>query len=92
MKRPWLARKAIRKKNPEDWRFYNSTNWRQTSKRFLAENPLCVHCLADGFIVAAQCVDHIVPLRFGGEKLDVRNLQALCFRCHAKKSAKESKM
>ena len=34
-------------------------------------------------------VDHIKPINKGGSKLDIDNLQSLCNRCHALKSAKE---
>ena len=34
-------------------------------------------------------VDHITPINNGGQKLDYSNLQALCNKCHNKKSASE---
>jgi 5-methylcytosine-specific restriction protein A len=50
-----------------------------------AEEPICRHCQ----INASQMVDHIVALADGGTRLDRSNLQALCLRCHARKTAAE---
>jgi 5-methylcytosine-specific restriction protein A len=36
-------------------------------------------------------VDHIVPLRAGGARLEVGNLQALCNRCHNRKTAGDTR-
>jgi 5-methylcytosine-specific restriction protein A len=56
---------------------------------FLRRHPLCadpfgVHA-AQGRIVPAECVDHVVPLRHGGSN-DESNLQALCASCHSRKT------
>lgn len=61
--------------------------WRLASKAFLAEFPLCKHCLALGMVVAAALVDHIVPHR-GDKKLFWRrdNWQSLCDDCHNRKT------
>jgi 5-methylcytosine-specific restriction endonuclease McrA len=53
---------------------------------FLAENPLCRHCLDKGRVSPAVEVDHIIPLFKGG--LDVHeNWQGLCIPCHKTKTA-----
>lgn len=36
-------------------------------------------------------MDHIIALIFGGHPWDYRNLQALCYKCHKKKSASDMK-
>jgi 5-methylcytosine-specific restriction protein A len=36
-----------------------------------------------------QELDHIKPIRLGGEMYDIENLQSLCKSCHGRKSAKE---
>ena len=54
----------------------------------MAEEPLCRACLKAGREVAADKVDHIVPLAWGGS--DARsNKQSLCDPCHDAKSATE---
>lgn len=64
--------------------------WRAARERYLARHPLCVRCRAEGRVVAAEVVDHIVPHR-GDARLrdDPANWQALCKRCHDQKTATE---
>ncbi len=66
--------------------------WRRESKRYLLEHPLCVRCLSDGHAVPATVVDHVTPHR-GDKKLfwDKDNWQALCKRCHDKKTMTEDR-
>ena len=52
----------------------------------LKEEPFCRVCLMPTVIA-----DHIVPIAWGGARLDRANLQGLCFSCHEKKKAKEKK-
>lgn len=72
-------------------RLYDRARWREGRERFLRYNPLCVRCKADDRVVPAQVVDHIEPHR-GDEKLfwDETNWQALCKRCHDRKTALET--
>jgi 5-methylcytosine-specific restriction endonuclease McrA len=53
----------------------------------LAENPLCVYCLARGKVVAADTIDHIKAMARGGEALAPENRQPLCGDCNAVKAA-----
>lgn len=58
----------------------------------LARDPLCVdpfglHRML-GETVAADMVDHIVPLRAGGTHA-FSNLQPMCWKCHARKTARD---
>ena len=48
-------------------------------------------CIEDGKTVIATMVDHIIPILKGGDKWDRNNLQPLCAKCHAKKSALDRK-
>lgn len=57
-------------------------------KRRLEREPLCRHCLANGLVTEASVPDHIVPFEFGGTDSD-SNIQCLCERCHAIKTAKD---
>lgn len=62
--------------------------WESLRRAFLQSHPVCVHCLADGRVVPAREVDHIVPHRGDETKFwDRDNWQALCKRCHSKKTA-----
>ncbi len=45
-------------------------------------------CLKKGKFVMATEIDHIIPLKNGGTN-DIENLQALCKRCHSKKTKVE---
>ena len=64
-------------------RLYDTPAWRTCSKRFLAENPLCVFCKKKGIIKTANVIAHIIPHR--GDKAlfwDENNWQPLCYHCH----------
>jgi 5-methylcytosine-specific restriction enzyme A len=70
-------------------RGYDST-WRALSKQVRMEEPLCRHCLRDGRVTAAVCVDHIVPISIAPDlRLFRINLQALCASCHTRKTRAE---
>ena len=61
--------------------------WRIKRERFLKVNPLCVRCIDKGTLVKATVVDHIKPHRGDTELFwDENNWQALCKRCHDKKT------
>lgn len=65
-----------------------SSEWRITSRAYLARNPLCVECMKQRRVVAATVTDHIIPHR-GDPALfwDPINWQALCKSCHDRKTA-----
>lgn len=91
IKRSWVKPKAAFDREIKDDKFYNSWPWRKLRKRFLLSNPLCLHCDRNGIVTAATVADHITPIKQGGEPLDESNLQALCEKCHNRKSASESR-
>lgn len=64
--------------------FYMSERWRRLRKWVLSHDPLCREC---GEI--ARVVDHIKPIKLGGARLDVTNLQPLCDGCHNRKRRRE---
>ena len=67
---------------------YNTTQWRQYRRAFLSRNPICATCGR-----FATVVDHIVPVRLGGDFYgDGSNHQPLCAACHNTKSGHESKI
>jgi 5-methylcytosine-specific restriction protein A len=66
--------------------------WRRARAAFLAQHPLCAACQAQGRVMPATVVDHLVPHR-GAAVLfwDERNWQGLCKRCHDAKTAQEGR-
>jgi len=65
----------------------NSAAWRKLRAEVLADEPLCRVCASKRRITAASCVDHID----GNASNNAReNLQALCSRCHSRKTAAEN--
>lgn len=96
-KLPWI-RKRKREYKSGSWsktdnsKIYNSQRWRRLRKWFFVNNPLCAECERNGLITAGTDVDHITPIRLGGEVYDENNLQTLCKSCHARKSGREAHM
>jgi hypothetical protein len=56
----------------------------------LQGEPLCRECLRGDHLTLATEVDHIVPMRQGGARLDRANLQPLCGNCHRRKTRAET--
>ena len=83
--RPWIIKpdKQIWGRK-EDQKIYKSARWRRVREIILSKRPLC-ECGRP-----ATIVDHIIPIRWGGEIWDRDNLASMCQSCHNKKSAKES--
>jgi 5-methylcytosine-specific restriction endonuclease McrA len=52
----------------------------------LTRAPLCRVCFASHLATAANVLDHIKPIRDGGDVFAASNLQWLCDSCHNKKS------
>lgn len=73
-------------RNNAQERGYGS-RWQKARKIFLQSHPICAKCRAEGKIIKATVVDHIIPHR-GDPKLfwDQSNWQALCKRCHDRKT------
>jgi 5-methylcytosine-specific restriction enzyme A len=74
--------------------FYSSKVWRDLRGHVLRSTPLCAVCLSQA--VMNDCtkggnVDHIIRIRLGGAKLDIKNLWVLCKPHHDKKSYLESR-
>jgi len=67
-------------------------DWRKFRNAYIKAHPLCAHCLAQGLVVAAREVDHIIPLtgRNDQTRLSASAVQSLCRECHSKKTAKET--
>jgi 5-methylcytosine-specific restriction protein A len=84
--RPWLqGSHKSSKARVERNKIYGTAQWRKLRLIHIRQQPLCVECNAPG-----QVVDHITPIRMGGEPFDMANLQTMCHKCHNIKSGKEA--
>lgn len=73
---------AKHQKNKTDSQVYDRA-WRKLRKSFITENPLCVACLEEDRVTAAEHVDHIIPVTVApNRRLDRTNLRSLCKTCH----------
>lgn len=62
--------------------------WQRARIGFLQQHPLCTHCAQQGITRAATVVDHIQPHHSEAARFwDSDNWQALCHRCHSRKTA-----
>ena len=92
---PKLIPQVRRVRNP----FYQSKEWRKCRNQYIKQNPICEECDREGKTTPGKEVDHIQRINSAdaydthggryGEPLDWDNLQTLCTRHHAQKSAKE---
>jgi 5-methylcytosine-specific restriction enzyme A len=71
-------------------------HWQQLRRQVLAEADHACQCrdrrCGHGSLCGAHAgtVDHLVSIARGGAVYDRANLQALCWRCHARKTGRES--
>lgn len=91
-----MPRRAPRFKPPDPYRgpprsaskaerdaFYSSARWMRLRAAFLADNPLCVRCLARDDLVVARIAHHRRErLERPDLALDPANLEPLCDSCH----------
>jgi len=63
----------------DEQRFYGSKVWRETSLQYRKEHPVCEVCGNN----PSELVHHIKHVLDGGDRLDKRNLQAVCRSCQA---------
>ena len=70
--------------------FYDSSTWRKFRLEVLRREPFCRACRALGCARLADMVDHIVPIRLGGDRLSWANLAPLCGPCHQAKRGEEA--
>ena len=86
-----LRRKSGKRTTPASKAFYDRAAWRKMRIYFLNEHPICadpfgVHA-TEGEVIAANEVDHVIPRSQRPDlELDEDNLQALCKRCHSRKT------
>lgn len=103
IKRPWQKSPSQGARHDPD-PYYQSSEWKSLRKVFLNQlpkrdlpaikgipyqNKYCIECWKKGIIDNTYAIDHIQRRRDGG-KDDINNLQGLCKRHHASKSAEEA--
>ena len=69
--------------------FYSSAKWRKFREIYLKKHPLCIHCKRIDITMRATVIDHVKPIKQGGDPFDESNLQPLCMIHHNKKSGKD---
>ncbi len=60
--------------------------WEQVRADYARAHPWCEPCLAIGQRVPVAIVDHRVPIKQGGARLDPSNLESECRSHHARKT------
>ena len=77
-------------KEPHVLKWLNGSRYKKARAALLKEQPLCAKCKDVGRVTPANVLDHIVPHK-GNPALfwDKKNWQALCKRCHDKKTYSE---
>jgi len=76
-----------RRVNFEFRRLYHTSRWERLAEMVKQEEPLCVECEAEGFIVGVEDVHHKEKAT-EANFFDRSNLQALCHRHHSKRTAR----
>jgi 5-methylcytosine-specific restriction enzyme A len=85
-------KRELDRQRPSAARRGYGSRWRRARAAFLARNPLCATCQAQGRVIPATIVDHVVPHR-GDQKLfwDEMNWAPSCKPCHDAKTAREGR-
>ena len=79
-----IRRGQLRQAVPVDRSKPYNAEWKRFRLWYLRRHPRCVVCGK-----AANEIDHIEPMTKGGSKFDLDNLQAMCKRCHSRKTRSE---
>jgi 5-methylcytosine-specific restriction enzyme A len=86
------VKRALDCERPSAARRGYGPRWRRARAAFLARHPLCAACRAQGRLVPATVVDHVVPHR--GDRVlfwDESNWAPACKLCHDRKTAREGR-
>ena len=78
-------------KTAAERKFYGSGAWKRLRAQHLSSEPLCRECASEGKLTPGRVVDHIRPIRQGGDPFNPAGLQTMCDMHHAKKRQKESR-
>lgn len=73
--------------------FYKSVAWQRAREQvMMRDHRLCQECLKTQRITLATEVDHVIPIKVRWDlRLHLDNLQALCHRCHMRKTAEDKR-
>lgn len=94
-RRPWLLAPKARANTPASMpeglhpNFYRHAKWLKLRAAVLRDEPFCRECMKRHVVTEATMVDHIQPIRLGGEKYEKENLAPLCDSCHGRKRQSE---
>ena len=84
-----VARERDDRHDSSTTRGYGS-DWQRLRKRKLLTDPYCAICKSQGRVKLAEEVDHKIRISERPDlRLDWSNLESLCQKCHAAKSAAE---
>ena len=73
-------------------RLRTSHRYRKLRRAYLDRNPLCARCQSEGRTVAAEEIDHVVPVEVAPDLFwDQTNWAGLCRACHERKTAGENR-
>ena len=64
---------------------YNTPRWRAIRDLVRQRDPICKRCNCE----PTHTIDHIIPIRNGGDAWDMSNMQGLCKRCNISKTSKQ---
>jgi 5-methylcytosine-specific restriction endonuclease McrA len=86
------VKRELDRERPSAARRGYGLRWRRARAAFLALHPVCAGCRAQGRVVPATVVDHVVP-HHGDQTLfwDRGNWAPLCKSCHDAKTAREGR-
>jgi 5-methylcytosine-specific restriction protein A len=76
-----------RRRQGDPARIYNRARWQALRLMVIRRDPVCKDCGNE----PSNTADHVVPVRDGGAKWDMANLQGLCAGCHNRKTQKETR-
>lgn len=85
--RELAGQRKYNRSRPNDDDFYYAYEWKQARREYLKKHPTCEKCHS----ARAVLVDHIKPVSQGGARLAASNLQALCAKCHNRKTAAQGR-
>ena len=70
---------------------WRSKWYKDLRRRMMTQEPMCRMCSKEGLSVAAEELDHIIPLHLRPDLAqDENNLQPLCRPHHQQKTAREN--
>ena len=74
-------------------RFYDTKEWKSVRyQAMIRDGFVCVICLGHSIYTEATIGDHIIPTKVRWDlRLDIDNVQSVCFECHNKKTMDDKK-